>query len=260
MKLPVCVRVQGTGRAKLEGLYEQMEKPSEDMPCYMMSDCSQPVYLYWLKGKWKLGCILGSHKCFAVTDRHNSGVTNPCDDSWVWKLYDKDAGDYTSAPSTFQVVRAVKPRKKRKLSHGEEEESGSTPAQDVPDTKAESSDGQGKRQESGFTSQQQTFEAKLRALLNNAWSIQEQQRKLDAVAKKLQSTAIDRPGLTNELAFEVLAKVRKEQPAVALLRETAEMSQAEAVTKSSPGQETPSPRAPKRQPPVSTPSPVSPLP
>lgn len=257
MKLPGCVRVQGTGRVKLEGVYEQMEKPSEGMPCYMMSGNSQPVYLYWLKGKWKLGCILGSHKCFAVTDRHNSGVTNPCDRSWMWKLYDKETGDYTAAPSTFQVVRAVKPRKKRKFTHGEEEESGSNPAQDVPNTEAGTSDGQEERHESGFTSQQKTFESKLRLMLDNAWSLQEQQRKLDMVAKKLLSTAIDRPGLTNELALQVLAKVRKE-------RETSEMSQSEAqpeaVIKSSLGKDTPSPKAPKGLPPVSTPSPVSPLP
>lgn len=257
---PGCVRVQGAGRGKLEGVYEKMEEPSQGMPCYMMSSSSPgPVYLYWLKGKWKLGCVLGSHKCFALTDKHKSDITNPCDRSWVWKLYDKETGDYMAAPSSFQVVRAVKPRKKRKLSH-DEQESGSTHAQDVPKIKADTSDDRYRQQESEFTPQQHAFESKLRAMLTKVSTFHEKQKKLELVATKLQSKEINRPGLTSELALDVLAKVWEEQPPASTLLKTSDISQSEAGDKSSLGKETPSPKAPKCLPPLNTPSPVSPLP
>merc|ERR1719331_583502 len=100
--LPSRIYVESSGRPILDGEYTRMKTDNRSKPCYMKGSKKDPMFLYWLHGKWKLGSILDSHRSFAFT-KDEPGKEHPCDPSRIWELYDRKAKEYKKAPSQMQL-------------------------------------------------------------------------------------------------------------------------------------------------------------
>lgn len=120
--LPLRIHVECSGCANLDGQYVQMKDASRAKPCYMKGGKKDPMFLYWLHKRWKLGSELDSHKSFAYT-KDETGKEHPCDPSRTWKLFDRRTKEFRAAPSDMQVrcMEARPQANKRQLNSGEKE-------------------------------------------------------------------------------------------------------------------------------------------
>lgn len=104
-RLPLSIKVHGSGRRKLDGVYVRMRKSGRRKPCYVKRTGKEPMYLYWLDHKWKIGYELDSKKAFALSRDHHVS-DHPCHPSRIWRLYNKEEKEYVAAPAGMSVEDA----------------------------------------------------------------------------------------------------------------------------------------------------------
>eukprot|EP00931_Biecheleriopsis_adriatica_P093312 TRINITY_DN67059_c0_g1_i1.p1 TRINITY_DN67059_c0_g1~~TRINITY_DN67059_c0_g1_i1.p1 ORF type:complete len:300 (+),score=44.18 TRINITY_DN67059_c0_g1_i1:84-983(+) len=96
--IPSAILVQGSGKPKLDGVYERHEVDSSDRPCYIKRTEKVPMFLFWKK-KWKLGIDLGSDKCFASVADEPGRLDPRAPYPHTWKVFDKSSNKYLKAKS-----------------------------------------------------------------------------------------------------------------------------------------------------------------
>jgi len=108
--LPLSIDVQESECDKLNGVYLRVvDSSSREKPYYKKKGAKEPLYLYWLKGKWKLGLRLDYHKSFAVS-KDGPGGLNPCDPSRAWKVYDHGTKEHKDSQSMRMVAVKLSPK------------------------------------------------------------------------------------------------------------------------------------------------------
>jgi len=105
---PEKVRVEGSGRKAIDGLYHLIPKSARGRPSYIAFLDKKAMYLFWNKKKWMIGSDYGSSR--NVASVKDEELTTPCEPyPSAWKVFSKETHEYLKMMSLRVIDVALSP-------------------------------------------------------------------------------------------------------------------------------------------------------